>query len=147
MNVSDYYMNGKRGWLRLHEKGGKFHEVPAHHKAEEFLDAYIEAAGISGEKKAPLFRSAIGKTGTLTEKRLHRLTALQMVKRHAARQGLPAAIRCHTFRATGITNFLQNVGKLEEAQAIAAHESTRTTKLYDRRGDEITLDAIERITI
>lgn len=70
-----------------------------------------------------------------------------MVKRRAGRLGFPAAVRCHTFRATGITNFLQNGGKLEEAQAIAAHESTRTTKLYDRRGDEITLDAIERITI
>jgi site-specific recombinase XerD len=147
MNVIDYYMNGKRGWLRLHEKGGKFHEVPAHHKAEEYLDAYVQAAGIAGEKKAPLFRSAVGKTGVLTGNRLHRLNALQMVKRRAGRVGLPAAVRCHTFRATAITNFLQNGGKLEEAQAIAAHESSRTTKLYDRRDDSITLDAIERITI
>jgi integrase/recombinase XerD len=41
MKVEDYYSNGKRWWLRLHEKGGKFHEVPAHHNAEEYLDAYI----------------------------------------------------------------------------------------------------------
>jgi site-specific recombinase XerD len=147
MNVADYYANGKTWWFRLHEKGGKFHEVPAHHKAEEYLDAYIEAAGIIGEKKAPLFRSAVGKTGTLNLTRLHRLNALQMVKRRADKINLPAGVRCHTFRATGITNFLQNGGKLEEAQAIAAHESTRTTKLYDRRDDTPTLDAIERITI
>jgi integrase/recombinase XerD len=147
MNVADYYGNGKTWWLRLHEKGGKFHEVPAHHKAEEYLDAYIEAAGIAGEKKLPLFRAAVGRTGTLTANRLHRMNALQMIKRKARRLGLPADVRCHTFRATGITNFLQNGGKLEEAQVIAAHESTRTTKLYDRRDDQPTLDAIERITI
>ena len=147
MDVADYYGNGKTWWLRLHEKGGKHHEVPAHHKAEEYLDAYIEAAGIAGDKKSPLFRSAVGKTGKLTSNRLHRMNVLQMVKRRARRLGLPAAVRCHSFRATGITNFLQNGGKLEEAQAIAAHESTRTTKLYDRRDDKPTLDAIERISI
>ena len=41
MNGDDYYPDGKRWWFRLHEKGGKFHEVPAHHKAEEYLDAYL----------------------------------------------------------------------------------------------------------
>lgn len=53
----------------------------------------------------------------------------------------------HTFRATGITAHLENSGTVENAQAIAAHESPRTTKLYDRTGDEITLDEIERIAI
>ena len=57
MNVEDYYQQGKRWWLRLHEKGGKHHEVPAHHKAEEYLDAYIQAAGIAGRKGTPLWRS------------------------------------------------------------------------------------------
>ena len=57
MKVEDYYQNGKRWWFRLHEKGGKRHEVPAHHNAEAYLDAYIAAAGIGDEKKAPLFRS------------------------------------------------------------------------------------------
>ena len=56
MNVEDYWANGKRWWLRLHEKGGKFHEVPAHHKAEEYLDAYITAADIVDRFKTPLFR-------------------------------------------------------------------------------------------
>jgi len=45
MNVQDYYPNGKTWWLRLHEKGGKFHEVPVHHNAEAYLDQYLEAAG------------------------------------------------------------------------------------------------------
>jgi integrase len=54
---------------------------------------------------------------------------------------------CHVFRATGITAYLEAGGTLETAQAMAAHESPRTTKLYDRTGDEITLDEVERITI
>src|SRR2546423_1606173 len=57
MRVEDYYLNGKRWWIRLHEKGGKRHEVPAHHNAEAYLDAYLEAAGSSGQKKTPLFRT------------------------------------------------------------------------------------------
>jgi integrase len=55
--------------------------------------------------------------------------------------------RCHTFRATGITAYLENGGRIEKAQQIAAHESPRTTKLYDRTNDELTLDEIERIAI
>lgn len=147
MQVRDYYQNGKRWWFRLHEKGGKFHEVPAHHNAEAYMDAYIEAAGIADEKKGPLFRSAAGKTKTLTDRPLSRLNALHMVKRRAKDAGLSEHICCHTFRATGITAYLENGGTLENAQAIAAHESARTTKLYDRTGDEITLDEVERIAI
>src|SRR3954447_15882746 len=88
MKVEDYYPNGKRWWLRLHEKGGKFHEVPAHHNAESYLDAYIEAAGIAGGRKAPLFRSVRGKSGTLTTKPLRRDNALDMVKRRSLAAGL-----------------------------------------------------------
>jgi hypothetical protein len=69
--------------------------LPVHYKAEEYLDAYLKAAGIGDQKGTPLWRS--------------------MTKEHA--------------------------------QAIAAHESPRTTKLYDRTTDEITLDEIERIGI
>jgi integrase/recombinase XerD len=59
--------------------------------------------------------------------------------------GILSPIGCHTFRATGITQYLKNGGKLEHVQQIAAHESPRTTKLYDRRDDEVTLDEVERI--
>ncbi|MGC2349549.1 MAG: hypothetical protein WA553_06675, partial [Methylocella sp.] len=68
-------------------------------------------------------------------------------RRRAAELGTRARIGCHTFRATGITAYLEAGGTLENAQAMAAHESPRTTKLYDRTGDEITLDEVERITI
>ena len=146
MNVEDYYQQGKRFWFRLHEKGGKRHEVPAHHKAEEYLDAYMAAAGIAGQRGTPLFRS-LDRRRQLTDRRLHRIDVLAMIKRRTRRAGLSSDICCHTFRATGITAYLMNGGTLEHAQQIAAHESPRTTKLYDRTSDDISLDEIERIVI
>ncbi|MCC6457928.1 MAG: tyrosine-type recombinase/integrase [Caldilineaceae bacterium] len=146
MHVEDYFPKGKRFWFRLHEKGGKYHEVPAHHKAEEYVDAYIEAAGIGGESKLPLFRT-LDRNRQLTTRRMHRVDVFVMTRRRARHAGLPAIIGCHTFRATGITAYLSNGGSLEHAQRIAAHESPRTTKLYDRTTDEISLDEIERIRI
>ena len=78
---------------------------------------------------------------------MHRVDAYRMIQRRAAEAGIAVQIGCHTFRATGITAYLENGGTLENAQAMAAHESPRTTKLYDRTGDEITLDEVERIAI
>jgi site-specific recombinase XerD len=147
MRVEDYFPNGKRWWVRLHEKGGKRHELPAHHKLEQFLDEYLLAAGIREDGKTPLFRSTIGRTGILTERAMHRVDAYQMVRRRTAEADFKGKLGCHVFRATGITNYLERGGTLENAQNMAAHESPRTTKLYDRRGDEITLDEIERIQI
>lgn len=147
MRVDDYFANGKRWWVRLHEKGGKRHEMPAHHKLEAFVDEYIRAAGIGDDSKGPLFRSAVGRTGALTATAMHRVDAWRMIQRRAAELGSKVKIGCHTFRATGITAYLEAGGTLENAQAMAAHESPRTTKLYDRTGDEITLDEVERIAI
>lgn len=147
MKVKDYYAKGKRHFIGLHEKGGKYHEVPVHHKAEDFLDVYLEAAGIAGEKNAPLFQSAGGKGRGLNGKAMSRFDAWAMVKRRAREAGIVAEISPHSFRATGITAYLENGGTIEHAQQIAAHESPRTTKLYDRTNDHITLDEIERIAI
>ena len=147
MTVGDYRQLGKRHTLLLHEKGGKDHEVPAHHKVVEFLDAWIAAAGIAGLEDSPLFRSLLGKSNKLTDQGLSRHDAYRMVRRRALAAGIQHRIGCHTFRATGITAYLENGGTIENAQAIAAHESPRTTKLYDRTADDITLDEIERILI
>jgi integrase len=146
MRADAYYQNGKRWWIRLHEKGGKRHEVPAHHHAEEYLDAYIDAAGIWEEKTSPIFRS-VDRRRELTPNPMRRTDVLRMDKRRALEAGLPSSACCHTFRATGITACIENGGAMENAQAIAAHESPRTTKLYDRTSDEITLDEVERIAI
>jgi integrase/recombinase XerD len=147
MRVRDYYPNGKRYWLRLHEKGGKFHEVPTHHTAEQYLDEYIEAAGIAEEKSKPLFRSTRGRSRELTAHAMSRFDVYKMIQRRAKDAGISSKIACHTFRATGITEYLRNGGTIEHAQQIAAHESPRTTKLYDRTSDAISLDEIERIVI
>ena len=146
MDIEDYYPQGKRWWFALHEKGGKYHQVPAHHKAQEYLDEYIHAAGIEGQKGLPLFRR-LDRRRRLTESRLHPREALAMIKRRARKAGLGDTIGCHTFRATGITTYLRNGGTIERAAAIANHESTRTTQLYNRTGDAISLDEIERIVI
>jgi len=116
MRVEDYFANGKRWWVRLHEKGGKRHEMPAHHKLEAFLDEYLRAAGIADDDKSPLFRSAIGRTGTLTATAMHRVDAWRMIQRRADDLGMKVKIGCHTFRATGITAYLEAGGTLENAQ-------------------------------
>jgi integrase len=147
MRVGDYYQNGRRWWLRLHEKGGKFHEVPVHHTADEYLHAYIEAAGIGSETKSPLWRSTRGRSRQLTSEAMSSNDVLRMIKRRAVAAGLPVTTCCHTFRATGITAYLENGGTVEHAQQIAAHESPRTTKLYDRRSDAVSVDEIEKIVL
>ena len=147
VKVRDYFVQGQRGWVRLHEKGGKEHEVPCHHNLEKDLDEYIAAAGIAGDKDGPLFRTAAGKTGELTSNAMWQQDAYRVIQRRAADAGLKTRIGNHTFRATGITAYLKNNGTLEAAQQIANHESPRTTKLYHRRSDEISLDEVEKISI
>jgi integrase/recombinase XerD len=147
MRVEDYYPQGKRWWVRLHEKGGKHHEMPAHHKLEAFIYECLVAAGIREDDKGLLFRSASGQTGTLTRNPMNRIDAYRMVRRPhpggrvQGQDRLPHLPRHRHHRLS------RSGGTLENAQAMAAHESPRTTKLYDRTGDAITLDEVERIKI
>ena len=148
MRVADYYTQGKRSFFRLHEKGGRYNVVPAHHSAQEYVDAYLEAAELGEDRKGPLFRvCAVGRQDRLEDRAMSRATALRMIKRRARHAGLPAEICAHSFRGTGITEYLRNGGDLEVAARIAGHESTRTTQLYNRIQEEISLDEIERIHI
>ena len=86
MDIDDYYRNGKKWFIRLHEKGGKEHTMPAHHKLEEYLDAYVDEAGgfdsfpsepRQGRQKprSPLFRTTRGRSGELTNRRMGRVDA------------------------------------------------------------------------
>ena len=148
MQVADYYTQGPRSFFRLHEKGGRYNVVPAHHTAQAYVDAYIEAADIAEDRRGPLFRPCPpGRNDTLFDQPMTRATALKMIKRRAASAGLPREICAHSFRGTGITVYLRNDGDLEVAARIAGHESTRTTQLYNRLPEEISLDEIERIHI
>ena len=113
-----------------------------HHEAEQYLDAYLDAATIS-ENSAALFQT-LDKNHRLTGLPLSRRDMLRVVKGRCVAAGLPDTICNHTFRGTGITVFLQNGGSLEAAQDMANHTDPRTTKLYDRRKDLATLNEIER---
>ncbi len=130
MRVEDYYPTGKRWWVRLPEKGGKQHELPAPQALQACLDSYIDAAGLRDDVGAPLFRTAAGSTGTLTDKAMNPVDVWRMIQRRAAKFGIKVRIGCHTFRATGITTYLEAGGSLEHARAMAAHVSPRTTRLY-----------------
>jgi len=147
LQVGDYFPQGKRWWLRLHEKGGKEHEMPAHHCLEEYLDAYIEAAGIGDQKKSPLFRSMRGRVDRISDARMRQADAWRMIRKRALMAGIDTELCCHSFRAFGITAYLENGGTLEKAQTMAAHESPHTTKLYDRTSDTVSLDEVEKIVV
>ena len=150
MNVEDYQMRGKRPFVCLHEKGGKYHTLPLHPVAEEYLDQYVASAIADvGEeqfsKKTPLFRSVNGRTKHLSDKRLVPRNAQAMVKRRLRGANISDDASPHSFRAMGLTNYLENGGSLDTAQEIAAHEDIRTTKLYDRRQDKVSYEEILRM--
>lgn len=147
MKVGDYYFRGKRGRVRLHEKNGKIIDAACHHKLEQYLDEYLKMAGFSGEREGPLFRVAKGRSRTLANNPMTRIDAYLMVRRRAEDAGITGRISCHTFRATGITAYLKNGGTLDRAQKLAGHASSKTTALYDRRDDEISVEEVERIAI
>ena len=110
--------------------------------------AYLEATDIADDRRGPLFRSCEpGRRDALQTRAMSRLSALKMIKRRARTAGLPAEICAHSFRGTGITEYLRNGGDLEVAARIAGHESIRTTQLYNRLNEKISLDEIERIHI
>ncbi len=147
MRVEDVYVQNRRLWVRLHEKGGKRHEMPCHHNLEAYLHAYMEGTKIAEDRKGPLFRTIGRGTRELTRTPLPQANAYVMIQRRAKAAGIATRIGNHTFRATGITAYLKNGGTLEKAAAMANHSSTRTTQLYDRRSDTVTLDEVERVLI
>ena len=146
MQRQDMFVQGRRLWLRLHEKGGKRHDMPCHHMLEEYLMAYVEQCGIT-DPKGPLFRTISRATKQLSDTPLSQPDAHAMVGRRARAAGIATRIGNHSFRATGITTYLKNGGTLENAAAMANHASTRTTQIYDRRTDAISLAEVERVRI
>jgi integrase len=152
LNVGDIFHQQRRLWVRLHEKGGKFHEMPCHHTLEGYLTEYIERARLAEAGRVPLFQAIKYRPygrglAELNGGRLHRNNAWAMVRRRAKVAGITTQVCNHTFRGTGITAYLENGGTLEKARQMAAHASTRTTQLYDRREDRVTLDEVVKINI
>ena len=147
MKVEDVYVQNRRLWVRLHEKGGKRHEMPCHHNLEAYLHAYIDGCGLAGDSKGYLFRTIGRGTGALTPTPLPQANAYVMIRRRAQTAGIKTKIGNHSFRATGITAYLKNGGTLEKAAVMANHASIRTTQLYDRRRFDVSLDEVERVAI
>lgn len=145
MNVADYFSQGRRGWVRLHEKGGKEHEAPCIPKLEVFLDEYIAAAGIAADVDGALFRTTGRTTGV--QHRMTQQDAYRMIERRARQAAIKTKIGNHSLRATGMTDYLKHGGTLENAQQMANHSSPRTTKLYDRRSEEASLDEYAKVGI
>lgn len=146
MNVGDYFNQGRRGWVRLHEKGGREHEAPCVPKLEMYMDEYIAAAGIAPDAGGPLWRTTGRSTG-----KTHRMTqqdAYRVIQRHAKRAGIRTRIGNHSLRATGITDYLKCDGSsLVKAREMANHADTRTTQLYDRRADVASFDEYGKVEI
>ena len=147
MKVEDVFVQNRRLWVRLREKSGKAHAMPCHHNLEEYLIAYLDGCGLRDDPKGPLFRTIGRGAGQLTRTVLPARNTHAMIRRRAAAAGIDTKVGNHTFRATGITAYLKNGGTLENAAAMANHASTRTTQLYDRRPDDVSLDEVERISI
>ncbi|MBK8913006.1 MAG: tyrosine-type recombinase/integrase [Phycisphaerales bacterium] len=143
----DFYNDGRQSMLRFDEKGGKIRDIPVRHDLETFVEEYLESAGQSADD-SPLFRSAAGRTGKLSDHGMTQNDVLRMVKRRFAEAGLPSnRLTCHSFRATTITDLLDQGVPLEDVQYLAGHSDPRTTRLYDRRKKQVTRNIVERISI
>ena len=115
--------------------------------SKSYLHAYVDGARLASDPKALLFQTYSRATGRLTGNPLPQANAYAMIQRRARAAEITTKIGNHTFRATGVTAYLKNGGTLERAAQIANHASTRTTQLYDRRAEEVTLDEVERIVV
>lgn len=146
MRVVDYRGAGTQSaTFLLHEKGGKDHRVPAHHKACEYLDAYLVFAGLAAQPGAPMWQGI--RAGKLTGKPLTQAKSGDMIKRRCRAAGLSDEFSNHSFRATGITLFRKAGGDLRVAQQLAAHADVKTTALYDRSGEDVQRAEVERVQL
>jgi integrase/recombinase XerD len=140
--------DGSQWLLKFVEKGGKAREIPVRHDLEQYLLAYLDAAGLrDAPKDSPLFRSAIGRTRTLSATAPTAGDLGRMVKRRMKDAGLPARLSPHSFRVTTITDLLEHGIPLEDVQHLAGHADPRTTRLYDRRQRRVTRNVVERISV
>jgi integrase len=161
MRVEDVYVQGRRTWVRLHEKGGKQHEMPCHHNLEAWLHEYIEGAQLV-DAKGYLFRTAAGRTGQLSDnahgpgRRLSDGRPTRRGRRHPHEHRLPQLPRHRHHRVPAQRR--QAGDRAADGQPRPGsttggptrrrnRESARTTGLYDRRTDQVNLDEVERIQI
>ena len=137
MKVEDVRPRGAGWTVKLHEKGGKQHAMPCHHALAEVLRAYIDPPASPRTVRDGCSAPGGHNGSVLSDKPMSQPDAWRMIRRRAGR--LPH------FRATRITAYLADGGALEHAQEMAAHESPRATKRYDRTKERLTRNEVERI--
>lgn len=143
----DFFSDGRQWLFRFDEKGGKERVIPARHDLEGYVRDYLSAVG-DLSPPAPLFASLRRGCGALPQHPLNPGDILRMIRRRLRQAGLTAdRLCCHSFRATTITNLLEQGVPLEDVQFLAGHADPRTTRLYDRRHREVTRNIVERIAI
>jgi site-specific recombinase XerD len=147
LTLRDLRYDGTQWSLRFAEKGGRSREVPVRHDLEGFLFHYLGAAGITPGTAGPVFRSAVRRTRTLTDRPMSAADMCRMVKRRLRDAGLPTHLSPHSFRVTTITDLLEQGVPLDEVQHLAGHADPRTTRLYDRRQKKVTRNVVERISV
>ena len=134
--------------LRFIEKNAKRRDIPVSSQFEGYLLGYLHAAGLADAPAgSPLFRTADGKSGRLTDRSLSGGDIGRLVKRRLAAAGLPTHLSPHSFRVAVATDLLQQAVPLEDVQFLLGHSDPRTTRLYDRRQRQVTRNIVERISV
>jgi len=146
LRMRDLHRDEATWSIRFHEKGGKQREIPVREDLRHLLSDYLALAA-TWPADAPLFRSAVGKTKSLSDRSLTPGDACRMLKRRLRRAGLPSRLSPHSFRVAVITDLLQHGASLDDVQNLAGHADPRTTRLYDRRQRQVTRNLVERISI
>lgn len=148
LRVGDYYCAGAQWMLHFAEKGGKSREIPVRHDLQEYVDAYIDAAGLRGAPKdTPLFQSAMKRRRRLSGNALNGDDIYRMMKRRLKDSSMPLLYSPHSFRVTTITDLLEQGVPREDVQHLAGHADARTTGLYDRTKKKVRRNIVERISV
>ncbi|MCA9212160.1 MAG: tyrosine-type recombinase/integrase [Planctomycetales bacterium] len=148
LRLKDIVDEGTQKTLKFQEKGGKHRSIPIRHDLEELLSDYLDVTNLRAEPKdSALFRSALGRTGKLSEKGISPIDICRMVKRRLKAANLPTTISPHSFRSCTATDLLEQGVQLEDVQYLLGHSDARVTRLYDRRQRKVTRNIVERISV
>lgn len=148
LRIKDLEFDGVQFALKFREKGGKARSIPVRADLQRVLQEYVIAGGPhTAAKESPLFRTASGRRGLLSERAMNGVDVCRMVKRRLVAAGLPSLISPHSFRSMAATDLLLQGVALEDVQFLLGHSDSRVTKLYDRRRKQITRNIVERISV
>ena len=147
LRLGDLRDQGDYRVLRFTEKGGKERDIPVRYDLDEWIAAYMQAAGITEDPPtSPLWRAGITRVGPLSDRPLTPAGVRQLLKRRLRAAGLPETLTPHSFRVMVVTDLLSQNVPVEEVQYLVGHSHPSTTQLYDRRKRRVTRNIVERIS-